>query len=410
MAKVFTNKLLVAIDIGTTKICVLVANQLDDHNLEVLGIGKSPSHGLAKGVVVDIAKTINSISTAVKEAELMSGHTIESASIGIAGAHISSKNSSGAVPLKSGQVKSQDVVNVLEAAKAIPLADGQKILHVLPRYFVIDGGDKIQDPIGMHGVRLEVQAHIITGSVASVQNLITCTERAGVKIEDVVLEQLASARSVLSHDERELGVGVLDIGGGTSDLAIYKNGNIAHTMVLPVAGKHFTNDIAVGLRATLQDAEKIKQSYGCCYKSLLQEDEKIEVELVQGQEVRMINKSELAAIVQPRAEELLQLIKQEIVLHNLQALMRSGLVITGGGSLLGGMKELAESIFKMPVRIGSPRMQFGISEALESPIYATSYGLLLHILKNRKGTLKDVSGPFVKQIFSRMKSWIGDFF
>ena len=262
-------------------------------------------------MVVDVAKTIHSIRTAVKEAELMAGIAIESAYIGISGGHVQSLNSHGIAPIKNGEVTPYDVGRVIESAKAIPIKEGQHILHVLPQYFVIDSYDKLQDPVGMHGTRLEVQAHIITGAIASVQNLVKCCERAGVKINDIILEQLASADAVLSNDERELGVAVLDIGGGTSDLAIYQHGSIRHTMVLPVAGNHFTSDLAIGLRITLNDAERIKKEYGVAYKDLFKHDDLIEVEMVQGNKKNLVQRSDIADILEPRAQELFSLVHEE---------------------------------------------------------------------------------------------------
>jgi len=410
MAKVFSGRTITAIDVGTTKICVLVAQQVDKDHIEVLGVGKAPSDGLKKGVVVDVARTIESIKCALKEAELMSGHTIESAYIGISGGHIKSINSSGAVPIKTGQIRTSDITNALAAAKAVQVAEGQQILHVLPQYFQIDGGDKLHDPTDMHGVRLEVQAHIITGSVASVQNLVNCCESAGVKVKDIVLEQLASAAAVLSEDEMELGVGVLDIGGGTSDLALYQHGSIRHTMVLPVAGNHFTNDLAIGLRTTIKDAERIKTNHGVATDLLLDEDDIFEVEMARGGKTKIVKQSELIRILEPRAYELLALVKREIDSKALHSLVTSGFVLTGGGSLLTGMKELAQTVFEADVRVGTPRLQFGIAESLDSPMYATGYGLLLHALKLQGAGLGDSSGPLVKKVFARMKSWIGDFF
>jgi len=410
MAKVFANRVITAIDVGTTKICVLVANQLDKDNIEIIGVGKAPSDGLKKGVVVDIARTVKSIKSAIKEAEIMSGQNIESAYIGISGGHIQSVNSSGAVPIKTGQVRKSDVKNVLEAAKAVPIKEGQQVLHVLPQYFVIDGGDNLHDPISMHGIRLEVKAHIITGAIASVQNLVKCCEATGVKVKDIILEQLASASAVLSEDERQLGVGVLDIGGGTADLALYQHGSIRHTMVLPVAGNHFTNDIAIGLRTTIDDAEKTKKLYGVASKSLIDEDELIEIEEVQGGSKRFVKLSDLVSIIEPRAHELLLIVRDEIITNQLQQFVTSGIVITGGGSLLKGIDILGEEIFDMPVRIGPPRLQFGVSESLDSPIYATGYGMLLYALKKHAESYNAISGPVVKRVFLRMKSWVSDFF
>jgi cell division protein FtsA len=410
MSKVFSGRVITAIDVGTTKICVLVASQVDKGHLEVIGVGRAPSDGLKKGVVVDVAKTIDSIKQAVKEAELMSGHTIDSAVVGISGGHIKSINSHGAVPIKNGQVRLADIENALAAARAVQIAPGQQILHVLPQYFQIDNGDRLSDPKDMYGIRLEVEAHIITGSVASAQNLINCCENAGVKVTDIVLEQLASAQAVLSPDERELGVGMLDIGGGTADLALYCNGSIRHTMVLPVAGNHFTNDLAVGLRTTINDAERIKRRYGLVDYHFLEQDDPLDIEMVQGGKTRTIHRFDLLTILEPRARELLSLVHEEIAKHNLQVFIASGMVLTGGGSLLLGMRELAQEIFECDVRIGSPRLQFGISESLDSPMYATGYGLLLHALHGAYNGLADGDEPGVKKVFSRMKSWIADFF
>jgi len=411
MAHVFSHKTIVSIDVGTTKICVLVAQILDKDRLEIVGIGKAPSDGLKKGVVVDVAKTIQSIKTAVKEAELMAGLNIESAYIGISGGHIKSTNSHGVVPIKHGQVKSSDIENVMAAAKAVPIPEGLQILHVLPHYFIIDSREKVHNPLDMHGIRLEVQAHIIMGAIASVQNLIKCCQMAGVKVHDIVLEQLASAAAVLTHDERELGVAVLDIGGGTSDLALYQQGNIRHTMVLPVAGNHFTNDVAVGLHTTLKDAERIKKEYGITHHSLLEKDTIIELACVDGIQRQLIHSSDLFNILHSRSQEVLTLVHDEIIKKNLLPFMPAGLVLTGGGSLLKGMQELAHDIFKLPVRIGNPRMMHFLPEALETPIYATSYGLLLNALVQNNDLLTSFdSGPLVKRVFLRMKSWVSDFF
>lgn len=411
MAKIFLDRVLIAIDIGTTKICVIVAQKLDNDNVEILGVGKSPSDGLKKGVVVDVAKTIVSIKNAVKEAELMAGISIDSAYIGISGGHISSLNSHGLVPIKYGEVKETDIANVLAAARAIPIPEGQQILHTLPQYYIIDGQEQVTDPLGMSGIRLEVQAHIILGAIASVQNLVKCCEMAGVKVNDIILEQLASADAVLSDDERELGVAMLDIGGGTSDLAIYQHGNIRHTMVLPVAGNHFTNDVAVGLRTTLKDAERVKREYGYACIDLLEKDDLIEVEMVHGKDTNIVHIADLVQILQPRAEEILYLIHEEIAKRKLSRCVTAGLVLTGGGSLLRGMKDLAEQIFDIPVRIGHPRFEYAMPGVLDSPIYATGYGLIVHALKRQKmAAMDNLHGPVVKRVFERMKSWVSDFF
>jgi len=411
MAKVYTDRIICAIDIGTTKICVLIAQHLGDNKLEILGVGKVPSDGLNKGVVVDVARTVHSIKNAIKEAELMAGVQVESAYIGISGGHIESVNSRGMVPIHKGDVRQADIDEVLHAARAIPVAQGQQILHVLPQYYVIDGRDKVSDPLGMHGIRLEIEAHIILGSISSVQNLVKCCEQAGVKVTDIILEQLASADAVLSNDERELGVGILDIGGGTADLALYQHGSIRHTMVLPVAGNHFTNDLAIGLRTTRQEAERVKKDYGVACEDLIKDDQAIEIECVQGNDKRTIYQSDINTILQPRAQEVLTLVHEEIIKKRLQTFLITGLVLTGGGALLPGMKELSEIIFGMPVRIGNPRIEFDLPESLRSPIFATGYGLLLHALnKDFKSTMHRLDGPLVERILVRMKTWVSDFF
>ncbi len=410
MAKAFNEQIITAIDVGTTKICVLVARKLDNE-VEIIGVGKSPSDGLNKGIVIDVSKTIYSIRTALKEAQLMAGMPIETVSVGISGAHIQSLNSHGVVPIRHGEIKQQDISAVLAAAKAIPVPEGQQILHILPQYFVIDGRDKVLDPIGMHGIRLEVQAHIIMGAIASVQNLVKCCEMAGVAVTDIILEQLASALAVLSADERKLGVGVVDIGGGTSDIAVYQHERICHTKVIPVAGNHFTNDVAIGLCTTLRDAERVKKEYGIACVDVLQKDDFLEIEMVQGEQRQVVHVSDLARILEPRAKEVLSLVREEILRSNLQPFITTGLVFTGGGSLLVGMQQLAEKMFDVPIRIGNLKVPFSIPGSLHSPIYATGYGLLMHTIQKREE--EQISGlhdPIVKRVLNRMKAWMVDFF
>jgi cell division protein FtsA len=403
--------MLVAIDIGTTKICVLIAQKIGENQLEIIGIGKAPSLGLARGVVVDILPAVQSIKAALKEAELMAGYTVESAVIGISGSHIQSLNSHGVIPIKNGDVRQSDVTHVIAAAKAIPLPEGQQILHVLPQFFVIDGHHRVNDPIGMHGIRLEAQVHIITGAIASVQNLIRCCEMAGIKVQDIVLEPLASADAVLSADERTLGIGILDIGGGTSDLALYQQGSIRHTHVYPIAGNIFTNDIALCLRTTIKDAERVKRAYGCVYAPYVTPGTLIDIEMAQGQEMRTVSALDVYEIVESRTHELLILVKEEISKNKLESYIPAGMVITGGGSLLHGMKERAEEILHMPVRIGRPHVPLTFRESLNSPIYATGYGLLLQALKKSNYSDHDMlTGPVLGRVFCRMKSWIFDFF
>ena len=411
MKKVFAHKIVAAIDIGTTKICVLIGNKLADGQVEIIGMGKVPSDGLKKGVVVDIARTVRSIRAAVKEAELMAGVAVESAVIGIAGAHIQSRNAYGAVPIEKGAVSQEDIAAVIAAARAVPLKEGQQILHVLPQFFSIDGSDRIQDPLGMHGIRLEAQVHMVTGSVTSVQDLVVCCERAGVKVQDVVLEQLASAQAVLNDDERELGVGLIDIGGGTSDVALYQQGSIRHTMVLAIAGNHFTNDLAMGLRITVADAQRVKQEYGLVTFDVLQEEEIFEVEMVQGGTKTMLTTTQLIEILEPRAQELFSLIHEDILARGMEPLLVSGLVITGGGALLEGMDAVASHIFGVPVRVGKPHLLHEDPAILDNPMYATGYGLLLHATKKLYGTgIFSTEESNVSRLLLRMKSWVSDFF
>ena len=410
MGSVLTNKPIVAIDIGTTKICVIVGRKIGD-TVEVIGMGSAPSHGLKKGVVVDIAKSVQSIKAAVKEAEIVANCTIEAATVGVSGGHISAQNSSGAVPIsKNGEVRQSDIANVLAAARAVPIAEGQQILHVLPKYYRVDGQEKIHNPLGMHGVRLEAQVHIVTGAVASVQNVVHCCELAGVSVVDIVLEQLASATAVLSNDEKELGVAVLDIGGGTADLAVYQHGTIRHTMVVPIAGNHFTYDVAVGLCTTLQDAEQIKQNYGLASSDLLKNDNKIEIQGIQGKKGETVDQSFLVHIISSRTNELFNIIKDEVDRYQLRPFMTTGIVLTGGGALLGGVDYAASKLLKMPARIGMPHDNGINAQYLNSPIYATGYGLLLFAAHKHVRGMQYMEGPAVKKIFYRMKSWVSEFF
>lgn len=399
-----------AIDVGTTKICVLIAEQRGPGHCEIIGIGRAPSHGLARGVVVDVAPAVQSIKSAIKEAELMAGCPVESAFVGISGSHINATTSHGIVPVKTGEVKPYDIASVIAAAKAIPIPEGQQILHVMPQFYIVDSQHRVRDPLGLHGVRLEVQAHIITGGVSSVQNLVRCCEMAGVKVRDIILEPIASADAVLSSDERELGVAVLDIGGGTSDFAIYHHGSIVHTKIFPIAGNLFTNDIALCLRTTLKEAERIKKEFG---STMLSEDTNIplDIESVDGETRRMIMSKDLSEILQFRALELLMLVKEEIDAYHLAQFAPSGLVLTGGGSLLHGIKEVSETILNLPVRVGRPRVSDMFKETLDNPMYATGYGLLVHGIKmHSQKSIEDLSGPLIHRVFWRMKSWISDLF
>ncbi|MBD3272757.1 cell division protein FtsA [Candidatus Dependentiae bacterium] len=420
MGKKILNNVFTAIDIGTTKICVLIATNTPNGDIELIGIGQHPSYGLKKGVVVNIAKTVDSISQALKKAEDMAGCKVEYATVGISGGHIQSLNSTGIVAIKNKDISQEDVDRVIEAAKAVPISKDQEILHVLPQYFKVDDQELILDSIGMSGVRLEAQVHIITGAISSAQNIIKSCEMAGIKVSDIVLEQLASADAVLTESEKELGVGILDIGGGTSDFAIYKDGRIMHSKVIPVAGNHFTNDLAIGLGVPIEKAEELKKKYGFVWEDnyLDLDKDSVEVDLGYQGKKKKVETYSLYDILQPRAEEVLDFLCEEMVNFKLKSFMPSGLVLTGGGSILTGMKELAEKRFNLPVRIGIPTRYKSIDnknictvpDLLKNPIYATGYGLLIYAGGHNNSEFSfSQEGSVFKKVFSRMKSWIYDF-
>lgn len=404
------SEVVTVIDIGTTKISVLVSQITSDGGILIKGIGRAPCDGLKKGIVTDIAKTVYSLSNAVAEAEIMSNTRIEQAIIGVSGSHIQAYNSSGVIPIKTGTISKTDIYNALAAAQAIALDEGQQIIHVLPRYFRIDSKEIVSDPLEMHGIRLEVEAHIITGSTSSIKNLISCCEQAHIQVTDIILEQIASAHAVLSDDEKNLGALVIDIGGGTSDIALYHNNALYYTKVIPIAGNQFTHDLAIGLRTTNKTAEVIKKEYGIVYPSLVDEQKLIEIEQVQGNDRQVILQSQLYHILMPRAVELLKIIKQEIEKNHLERFISTGIVLTGGGCLLQGMQELTEHMFKIPVRIGKPHVNFVLPPTINSPIFATGYGMLVYTAhKNHYELLgKEKFNP--KKIFERMKNWITDLF
>ncbi|TFG38298.1 MAG: cell division protein FtsA, partial [Syntrophobacterales bacterium] len=355
------ENIIVGLDIGTTKICAIVG-EVTGTGIDIIGIGTHPSKGLRKGVVVNIDSTVDSIKRAVEEAELMSGYEIKSVYTGIAGTHIKGMNSHGIVAVKSGEVEENDVKRAIEAAKAIVVPSDREIIHVLPQYYVVDDQDGIKEPVGMSGVRLEAKVHIVIGSVTSIQNIVKSVNRVGLDISDIVLEPLASGRAVLSSDERELGTGLIDIGGGTTDIAVFAEGSIKHTAVLPLGGNYVTNDIAVGLRTPATEAEKIKIKYGCAYTPMIPQDQTIEVPSVGGRGPRKVSRQVLGEIIEPRLEEILSLANREIIRSGYEDLLAAGIVLTGGTSILEGITELGEQIFNMPVRRGSPSGVGGITD------------------------------------------------
>jgi len=406
------ENLIVGLDIGTTKICAIVGN-LTDEGIDIVGIGTSPSRGLRKGVVINIDSTVQSIRKAVEEAELMAGCEIKSVYAGIAGGHIKGLNSQGIIAIKNREVSPDDVKRVIEAAKAIAIPMDREVIHILPQEFIIDDQDGIREPLGMSGVRLEAKVHIVTGAVASAQNIIKSCNRAGLDVADIVLEQLASSEAVLSPEEKELGVALIDIGGGTTDVAIFVDGAIKHTSVLALGGHQMTNDIAVGLRTPMAEAEKIKQKYGCCLASLVGKDETIEVPSVGGRKPRVLSRQLLAEILEPRVEEIFSLVNREIIKSGYEDAIASGVVITGGSTILEGMPELAEQVFNLPVRRGLPTKIGGLVDVVNTPVYATGVGLVVYGSKNvgvhEFPTTQSDDNVF-RRVSRRMKEWFGEFF
>ena len=406
------DNLIVGLDIGTTKICAIVGN-LTEEGIDIVGIGTSPSKGLRKGVVINIESTVASIKKAIEEAELMAGCEIKSVYAGIAGGHIKGFNSQGVIAIKNREVSPEDVKRVIEAAKAIAIPMDREVIHILPQEFIIDDQDGIREPLGMSGVRLEAKVHIVTGAVASAQNIVKSCNRAGLEVADIVLEQLASSEAVLSADEKELGVALVDIGGGTTDIAIFVDGAIKHTSVLSLGGNHLTNDIAVGLRTPMAEAERIKQKYGCCLSSLVGKDETIEVPSVGGRKPRILSRQLLCEILEPRVEEIFTLVNREIVKSGLEDLIASGVVITGGSTILEGMPELAEQIFNLPVRRGLPQRIGGLVDVVNSPVYATGVGLVVYGSKNvgvHEFPTAQSDDTVFRRVSRRMKEWFGEFF
>jgi cell division protein FtsA len=404
MAKENRN-LVVGLDIGTSKVVALVAELGPDGTLNVLGMGNHESKGLKKGVVVNIESTVSGIQRALEEAELMADCKIASAFTGIAGSHIRSFNSTGMVAVKDREVSAVDVERALETAKAVNIPTDQQILHVLRQEFIIDGQEDVREPVGMSGVRLEVKVHIVTGAVSAAQNIVKCVRRCGLDVNDLILQPLASARAVLSADEMDLGVCLIDIGGGTTDLAIFTHGAIRHTAVIPIAGDQITNDIAMALRTPTAEAEAIKTRHGVALRQLADPNEMIEVPGIGDRAPRVMSRQTLAEVIEPRAEELFSLVQQVLRESGYEELLSSGIVLTGGSSMMQGMVELGEEIFHMPVRIGMPRYSGGLAEVVRSPRYATAMGLLFEGASQlQQGRVARQSGS-VRAVAGRMRDW-----
>lgn len=405
------QNLIVGLDIGTTKICCVVADQQPDGRLDVIGIGTHPSRGLRKGVVIDIDSTVESMRMAVEEAEMMAGVEINMVYAGIAGAHIKGFNSDGVVACKEGEVTQNDVQRVLDGARAVNFPMDREIIHIIPQEYILDGQDGIKEPLGMSGVRLKVQVHIVTGAVAAAQNIIKCANRCGLDVGDIILEQLASAEAVLTADERELGVCMLDIGGGTTDIAIFAEGHIKHTSVLAIGGDHITNDIAVGLRTPTREAEKLKRKYGSAHSALVKPNETIEVPSIGDRQPRLLGRHILAEIIEPRVEELFSLVQRELTNSGFEEHIAAGIVLTGGTALTDGIVELAEEVFQKPVQLGVPQGVGGLSDVVANPAYSTAVGLVLFAnryeknLPGGRNPQEEVNAASMQNVLNRMRSW-----
>lgn len=407
MAKKIEKNIITGLDIGTSKIIALIGEVTPDGAIQIIGIGRHPSRGLKRGVVVDIEATVNSIQRAVQEAELMAGCEVRTVYAGIAGSHIRSLNSHGIVAIRDKEVSQADIERVFDAAKAVAIPADQKILHILPQEFIIDHQGSIREPIGMAGVRLESRVHIVTGSVSSAQNIIKCVRRCGLEVRDIILEQLASSHAVLTEDEKDLGVCLIDIGGGTTDIAIFSEGAIQHTAVIPIAGDQVTNDIAMALRTPTKAAESIKVSHACALPELANANHMIEIASVNDRPGRKISAKALSDVVCARYEELFSLVRNELRRSGFEDRMAAGIVLTGGASNIIGAIELAELCFEMPVRKGCAHYVSGLAEATENPSFATGVGLLLHGYQQQYegGYNVPAMSDNAKGMWSRMKEW-----
>jgi cell division protein FtsA len=399
------EEIIVGLDIGTTKICSVVAEVSGD-DVNIIGIGSNPSVGLRKGVVVNIESTVESIKKAVEEAETMAGCEISSVYAGIAGGHITGFNSYGLIALKGEEITQADIDRVIESARAVAIPMDREVIHVLPQEFIVDGEPGIRNPIGIAGVRLEAKIHIVTGAVTSAQNIVKCANKAGLDVCDIILEPIASSEAVMTPEEKESGTMLIDIGGGTTDLAIFAGNNIRHTFVLAIGGNNMTNDISVGLRTPMAEAEKIKLKYGTCLPDKVKNDETIEIPDMTGRGGRKLPRQILAEILEPRVEEIFTLVKREIMRAGMKEYITSGVVLTGGSALLEGISSVAESVFEVPVRVGTPQGISGLVDVVNNPMYATGVGLVVYGSKNqetKKFRIRDTN--IFNRIMKRMRGW-----
>lgn len=401
------SNIVVGLDIGTSKVACIVAERGGDGNLAVIGLGTHPSYGLKKGVVVDIQSTIQAIRLAVEEAELMADVHINQVCVGVAGSHIWSCNSQGVVAIENSQVSDDDVKRVIDAAHAWQMPDNKKIIHVIPQHYKLDSLEGVRNPVGMHGTRLEAQVHMITGDNFAIQNIVSCCHKCDLDVSHLVLEQIASSESVLSEDEKDIGVLMVDIGGGTTDLAVYKQGYLCHTSVIPIGGDHLTNDLAAGLKISTKEADRLKVKYGCCVTAMISNDDVVEVRYVGDREPSKVPRQVLAQFLEPRMIELFNLIREELMNFRFMEHLSAGVVLTGGSSLLEGSQQLAEEAFEFPVRIGRPKGLGGLLDVVNSPIYATGVGLVKYSRKFNKDDNIKSKRVGMKSLFQKVLTWFG---
>jgi cell division protein FtsA len=404
------NSIVVGLDIGTSKVCAIVG-EMTEHGVEIIGLGSHSSQGLRKGVVINIESTVNSIKKAVEEAGLMAGCEIHTVFTSISGGHVKAFNSHGIVAVKNKEVAQRDLERVIDAAKAVAIPMDREVLHVLPQDYIIDEQDGIKDPLGMSGVRLEAKVHIITGSVTAAQNIVKCCNRTGLNVAEIVLAPLAAAEAVLSDEERELGVMLVDMGGGTTDIALYHDGTLKHTAVLGIGGNHVTNDIAAGLRTPFNDAERIKRRYGFAKARMATSEERVEVPSVAGKGAGTVSRQILCEIIEPRLDEIFELIQRELAKSSYEGSLASGVVITGGSMLLPGAVEVAERAFGLPVRLGVPAHVGGLVDVIDSPAYAAGVGLVLHGMKRQeRAVFRPRDDKILTKVKHRMSDWLSEFF
>jgi cell division protein FtsA len=404
------NSIVVGLDIGTSKVCAVIG-EMTERGVEIIGVGTHPSQGLRKGVVINIEATVASLLKAIEEAGMMAGCEIHTVFTGISGSHIKAFNSHGIVAVKNKEVGQRDLERVIDAAKAVAIPMDREVLHVLPQDYIIDDQDGIKEPLGMSGVRLEAKVHIVTGAVTSAQNIIKCCNRGGLSVAEIVLAPLAAAETVLSDEERELGVLLVDMGGGTTDLAVFHDGTVKHTAVIGIGGNHITNDIAAGLRTPFNDAERIKQRYGCAAASMVAEDERVEVPNIAGKGAGSVSRQILCEIIEPRLDEIFELVQKEIAKSGYEGSLASGVVVTGGAMLLPGALEMAERSFGLPVRLGAPARVSGLLDVISDPVYAVGVGLVLHGMKRQeRGAFRVRDDKILSKVKHRMSDWLSEFF